>query len=287
MSPNARRILAALMTLALSLWGLFALTPPPAVDRSSQALQEQSQTLFRAQRWAEALGPTQRLHEAFPENHIFISRLAEIQGHLGHFAEEAALWEEFMLRSPDPGGACPAIGDAYAKQGKLREAVNALERCQALEPRNPDFAFHLARAYESAGMPAKAKAIYGKWMMSNPGYPDFKIGFAKMEFFHGSTAKAHGLIQEVLVSDPDYADALLVQGMILRSLGRTAEAKATLEKGIRLKPGYTDFYIVLGGIAEKEDDRRKAIDCYTRALALNPDKPDVARRLQKLQKGRS
>lgn len=290
MNPNARRILLALLTLALVYWGLFVLeVPTPASREQARAhrLQEESQTLYRADKFAEALIPTQRLHQEFPDNHIYIERLAKIQNRLGHFREEAALWEKYLAVAPSPGDACPAIGVAYENLGLIPEAVRAYERCQALEPKNPDMAIHLARAYESAGERAKAKAWYAKWMVSNPGYPDFKIGFTRLEFFYGSTEKAHILIQEVLAKSPENADALLVYGMILRSLGNGAKAKEVLEQGLRRKPGYTDFYIVLGGIAEHENRTKDAIAYYTKALELNPKKADVAKRLQNLKKGKS
>ncbi|MFO0983149.1 MAG: YaiO family outer membrane beta-barrel protein [Planctomycetota bacterium] len=66
-------------------------------------------------RYQEALAPSLELQRV-PGNHVYLERLAEIYDHLGRFAEEAAMWEQYLLHAPTPVEACPRISEAYRKQ---------------------------------------------------------------------------------------------------------------------------------------------------------------------------
>src|SRR5579863_6759838 len=129
-NPNFRpqRLLAALAALGLFGWGLYWM---PAWSggkneldpEASRKLQDQSAVMRRYGNWTRALPPTLRLHEAYPQSHIYIAQLAEIYHHLGQYREEAAMWEEFWTRAPLPIEACPQVADAYEKQGLRRQAI--------------------------------------------------------------------------------------------------------------------------------------------------------------------
>ena len=85
-ASKAGRVILPLVLLAVfylvlySPWGLFrshakraTLTPAQA-----QQLDNASRSLISAQKFDQALEPTLQLHEVYPENHIYLSRLGEI-----------------------------------------------------------------------------------------------------------------------------------------------------------------------------------------------------------------
>src|SRR6266567_7223438 len=117
--PESQPLPAIFATLALGIfyWGLFRM--PVSAGRGaeldfeeSRRLQEDSVVLQRFGKWDRALRITLKLHAAWPENPIYLAQLGGIYDHLGRYREEAAVWEEFLDRSPRPIEGCPQAGQA-------------------------------------------------------------------------------------------------------------------------------------------------------------------------------
>jgi tetratricopeptide (TPR) repeat protein len=237
---------------------------------------------LREHKLQDALELTEKLHKAYPQNHIYLEQLASIYHTLERYKEEAESWELYMKYSPTAVEACPQIGEAYRRQGLIQETLNACQRCLALDEKNVDSLFFLGLAYERSNQLEKAAEFYQRAIQLHPPYEDPRIGLARVSLRQGKTAKAQELISKVYEQTPNNVDGLLVFGMTLRSAGQLAEAKKYLQRGTELASTYTDFYIVLGGIAEQEGDSAAAIKYYDRALELAPENRDIAIRRKRL-----
>lgn len=288
-SPLAR-LVACGFVLALGAWGLHVRTGLEASDASgdglslerARSLQDRSHALLGQGREDEALPLLQQLHDAFPDNPIYLRELAEIHDARGEWQTEVGLWERYLELSPTPWDACPKLGDAYRKLGKQAESIRAFERCLATQPRDPDLIFYLAHAYERAGRFLEARTTYRRGLEVAPDYPDLQLGLARMEVFIGDPARAQGLAESVLRKRPASAEALLVLGMALRSRHRLDEAAAVLRRGLAISPDSVDLLTVLGGVAEQLDRRAEAIACYRRALRQEPGSEALKKRLDRL-----
>jgi tetratricopeptide (TPR) repeat protein len=132
------RLAFPVVVLYLFYWALFlnpvmdtAATGGLSTD-ATREIMEHTRQLLLEKKFEQALPETLRIHQAFPENHIYIDQLATIYGAMGRFAEEAAMWEKYLLYAPMPGEACPQVAIAYKKQNKDAEALNAYERCYTM-----------------------------------------------------------------------------------------------------------------------------------------------------------
>ena len=150
---------------------------PTLTQAEAQQLEATSKALLGQQKFQDALEPTLKLHEAYPENHIYIGRLADIYEHLGRFADEAQMWEKYVDRAPSPVQACPQYGQAYWKQGAVHEkqAIAAFERCLSFDPRNTDSIFYLAHSLEMSGEWDRAAQNYEQGLTISPQYTDLLL----------------------------------------------------------------------------------------------------------------
>ncbi len=246
-----------------------------------------SRRKLRENKHEDALSLTEKLHKAYPQNHIYMEQLANLYHFLERYPEEAQTWEIYMKFSPTPIEACPQIGEAYRSQGLIKETLDACQRCFAMDEKNEDSIFFLALAYERSHQLDKARELYESVVQLHSPYLDPSIGLARVLLRQGNTAKAKEIISKVYEQSPNNVDCLLVLGMTLRSEGKLDEAKIHLERGTQLSLAYTDFYVVLGGIAEQEGDIEKALQHYDRVLELEPDNRDIATRRRRLGGGRS
>ena len=245
------------------------------LPEEAAAMQEQIRLLLAQHRLQEALPLAQRILQEFPENPIYLQRVATIQDQLGNYKEEVGLWERFMKVASDPGDSCPMLGEAYRKLGQLQADIDACARSVAMEPQNSEFLFYLGRAYEWDKQYAKAREIYQKVCALRPGNSDGTVGWARMEVFIGDPAKARGMVATILAQRPSNVDALLVHGMALRQMGRYQQATVPLAKGMALRPDSTDFMLALSAVLKSQRRIPEALDVCDRFLARNPGVPEA------------
>ena len=291
------RIILPFGVLFLFYWSIYVIPGPQQsgnkananelTPEESRELLDLSRTQIRESKYEEALSSTLRLHDAYPNNHVYIQQLATIYNSLSRYKEEAEMWEGYLKIAPTPDEACPHIGEAYRKLGLMDKSIDACERCLALDAKNTDSIFFLARAYELSNQLDKAKKLYEQGAELSPLYSDQSIGLARIHLRQGRVRQAREIVGKIVEQEPNNVDALLVYAMALRMERKYAEAKEYLERGLKLSPNYTDFYIVLGGIAEQQGDIEQAINYYNRALEISPENRDLAARRDRLRGGRS
>lgn len=63
--------------------------------------------------------------------------------------------------------------------------------------------------------------------------------------------------------------------MTLLALGRFDEARAAVEKALELRPNEAHYLYQLGVIASQAGNLEAALECYTKALALDPENADI------------
>ena len=247
---TAQRIVLSAAVVGLFYWALFTgrapersspVAPAPASSRGMAAeeakrLASVSRALIRDGNHAAALAPIRALHDAFPSSHIYIDQLATVYHHLTRFDDEAALLEEYLLKAPTPDSACPRLGLAYRAQGREDKALDAFERCLALDSDDPDAIFYLAHAEERAGRVDKAAEFYRRGLVWAPGYSDMSLGLARIDLRAGRVRQAKAAALDVLKKSPDNTDALLLAGLACLRNGEPSEARKHLERGLRLSP---------------------------------------------------
>jgi tetratricopeptide (TPR) repeat protein len=255
----------------------WARTDPPSrmTPEESSKLWEQCNSLFRQAEYQEALPGVLKLHETYPGNHIYIEMAADIYDHLGRYEQEAAFWEQYFDRAPNPVTACPQIGQAYWKQGKEKEAISAFERCFDRDRENSDSIFFLAHALELSGQPTRAAELYQRGLKIAPEYIDLQLGLARIWLRQDKVAEARQIVVQALRKSPQNVDALLVAGLISLREENLGKARQNLEEGVKLADGYLDFHFALARLAEEEQNFPEAIREYDRILKDRPNDQDV------------
>lgn len=233
-----------------------------------------SRKLIKDKRLQEAVAPLTKLHEAYPENQIYLQQLAETYDALGHYKEAAKMWEGYLQYSPTPLEGCPQIAQSYDKAGMAKESFNAFERCWKIDQDYSDSILFYAHALELEGQFKKALELYQHGVKLRPGYTDLNIGLARMEMRAGLTAPARKRIDKVLVDYPNYADALLTAGLVYSSQGDKRGAIQLLEHAHEVSPNYKDVMVLL----EHLQGRPGRIGKATHPVAMGPPargwKPD-------------
>ncbi|HVT01905.1 MAG TPA: tetratricopeptide repeat protein [Thermoanaerobaculia bacterium] len=283
------KLLASLTMLSIYYWALFGRVAAGPVSTGPMPAEEARRLSDRSKQFIEqgddvrALVVTQRLHDAFPQNHVYLRRLADIYHRSRRPREEAQAWEDFMVSAPTPGEGCPQIGRAWQAAGDIGKSTAAFERCLSVNPGDADSILFLALAYEHSGQPDKARELYARGVALAPEYADLVVGSARMQLREGRYVEAAASMTKLLEKHPQMVDALLVAGIALRREGNFDGARRYLTKGVELSPGYADFYWQLAEIAEREHDTTAALRYYDKLAELKPDDAEIEARRRRLR----
>jgi tetratricopeptide (TPR) repeat protein len=271
MSPLAR-LAQAVAVLGLFAWVLIpSSTPPPDPEaEQAEAWMMASRDAFAAGRWDEALGPTQSLVERFPTQQVYADRLARIHFNLDRPSDEAAAWERYVLHSPTPEDACPAIGNAYLRAGERVRALNAFERCRDFDPMSAELWYFLGRAYQQAGEHERALEVFTEAVRVDPQHSDSRIGLASVLLGRNDPAAALEAVTPAVARVPENPDVHLLQGLAHQRLGQPLEARTALERAAALTDSYVDVHVAIGVLDYTEGRLAEARARFDRALALAP-----------------
>ena len=207
------RFAVAVVLLATYYVTLFDTATPaaaPIVDARTRRDIDTSGAAFAAGQYADALEPTKRLTEQLPSQAIYFDRLARIERELGQFRDEAKAWEAVFRTSPTPVDACPMLATAYERSGDSVRALDAYERCAAVEPRNPDLLLFLGRAYSASGRSEAAKRVLEQALVIAPEYPDLHLVLGVRNFADGQLTVARARFERFLALAPERREEVAV-----------------------------------------------------------------------------
>jgi len=199
MTPAWRAFLISTLSLVMFFWGLYRMPMPQvgAKEVSENELRELREDLAIATRlgkWPRALRASQKLHEAYPGEPIYLASRGLIYGNLGRYREAAEIWSEYLDHSPTPVEACPQAAQAYERQGLMSNAIRVYERCLSFEPENPDSIFYLAHTLERNGQTERAEELYRRGIQVRPDNPDLAVGLARVRLRQGQVEEARKLL---------------------------------------------------------------------------------------------
>ncbi|MEJ6002317.1 O-linked N-acetylglucosamine transferase, SPINDLY family protein [Paucibacter soli] len=140
-----------------------------------------------------------------------------------------------LLRFPDSGLLCKALGVALQAQGK--EAIETLRRARTLLPDDAELPSNLGNLLSQQGLHKEALACY----------------------------------RDALALRPDFAEAHGNLGLALMRAGRLDDALPCLQRALQLKPGFVEAHCNLGLVLQRLGRLDEALQAFERALALKPD----------------
>ena len=86
----------------------------------------------------------------------------------------------------------------------------------------------------------------------------------------GAAETAQSLLDHVVALDPAWPEGFVRRARARAARGDGAGARDDLEASLRLEPRRFDALALLGALSEAAGDKKKALDAYRRALALDP-----------------
>jgi Flp pilus assembly protein TadD len=216
-----------------------------------------------------------------PENLIAQGRLRLTRG---DFAGAISFFDLALKRDPKSVEALVGRGDAFARSGRLKEAVRDLTTARELSPRNGSIVLQLAEARMLAGDETAASKDYSTLLDDKELDVDDRIR-ASAHLGRGRIRIAGGQIDEALADFNESiaramahvpadlavaADSLVWKGKIELSRSDSKAAAKTLSLAIEYKPDNAYAWWLRAAANEQQGQTRSARLDRRRAIKLDP-----------------
>ncbi len=162
------------------------------------------------------------------------------------------------------------LAEALMMQGRLRDALESLQRAEELEPGSPSIRMKKAKVLTGLGKDDDATREFEASFKLTPHKEDLVRGLGLQRM--GNLREAEKIYRDVLLKDPSNVDALrLLAGVAMRAK-QWGDAEALLERALEISPDFEQAWMDLGLARQEQDKTDEALQAYERVIRLEPNR---------------
>ncbi|HMP41220.1 MAG TPA: tetratricopeptide repeat protein, partial [Roseiflexaceae bacterium] len=213
--------------------------------------------------------------EGYDEAGLF-GRLGELYCESEQWRLARAAYEQALLREEDDLRYRQQLGVVCSRLGEYEQAAAALELVLDAHQRHSAQAAHeLGHVYTRQGQIERALAAYQQAMQSRPAEALYRRSTAVALRSLGRMADAEGILRTLLREQGDDPATLVALGQTCLDAGRHREALDCYTRAVALQPGEADLYERIGTLRRTLGDLPGARAALQRAIELEPDRADL------------
>ena len=200
---------------------------------------------------------------------------------VGVWRNTFTLFENAIAMDPENPVARNVLGLEYAKQGRLGDAIAQLTEAARIKP-SASTEMNLALAYARSGKVPEAIQHYEAAVADKPEDAKAQAGLGDALYHEGRLAEATAHYEAALHVDPSQPDVLTNLGACLADQGRLKEAVDRYSDSLRLKPASAETLNNLGAALAGLGRKDEALARYRQAIRLRPGYADARENLANL-----
>lgn len=202
-----------------------------------------------------------------PTTNMWLALLAEQEGDFktaaARIRESAALTEEAPLNL--------RLSYYLTQDGRLKEAVEVLEKAHALWPDNEEISYFLALGYDDLKMPRKAVVLMTEVLKHRPDHRDARFQLGALYEKLDDIVEAEKQFREILKAHPDDASALNFLGYSFADRNiKLDEAEALIRRAVELKPANGAYVDSLGWVQYRKGNVQESLATLLKAVEILP-----------------
>jgi len=198
------------------------------------------------------------------------------------YRNQETLWQDTLSKNPNSWLAYSNLGNFYARQGRLDEAIQQFLALLKVKPDHVDAHYNLGTAYLSQERLDDAVQEFSAALKLQPDYIDAHNNLGTVYLKQGRLEEAAQEFLTISKLQPDYINAHYNLGSVYFKQGRIDEAAAEFLTVIRLKPDYIDARYHLGNIYKHKGLKNAARRQFEMILKLKPNFTPAQKALESL-----
>jgi protein O-mannosyl-transferase len=202
---------------------------------------------------------------------------------ISYWHDSVTLFRHSMECTADNPAAHEFLGDAYLKEGSVKEAAEELQKSIDLDPLYPPTRLELGRALQQLGRSDEAIVQYQQVLALNPQSTEAHTNWGFIHFNRRQYEDAKQHYRKALEIDPNYLPAHVDLAALLMAAGDYSGAINESEQALRLQPNLPASEICIGMALREQGHLDEAIGRLRHIAELAPDdefaKQELARTL--------
>jgi Flp pilus assembly protein TadD len=241
--------------------------------QDARAVFEETIARINAGDFATAEDRCRAVLEANPRDVNMLALLGALLIKLGREAEAEKRLKEAVALAPAFAKPHEDLGLLLMQQDRAADAVPYLQRATQLDPKLEKAWFTLGKGLVLLGRGPEADQAFEKSFELSP--ERRMMAHAAEHQKKGRLEEAERLYRRVLRHNPRNVDAMRLLALIDIGAGRETEAESLLQQAIAAAPDFLAALLDLGRLRKDQDRFGDALQCFDRALALDPANPQT------------
>jgi Tfp pilus assembly protein PilF len=167
--------------------------------------------------------------------------------------------------------------------GKYPEARDTFRAAIALKPDEPNLLYNLGQCHERLGQPKTAEETYLTCLRSAPNHPEGWHAITVLLVSGGRRDEAVRRVRDWMCREPKLGAPRAELGWLYGQDGDLHNAQWQLRDALAVDPNNLLALTELARLCEMKDRKDRALSLYQRALRVNPDQPELVRRVSLLR----
>ena len=193
----------------------------------------------------------------------------------GRYGEMERAAQGLMQRFPQNGALWKALATAIVMQGRIKDALPAMEKAAAHLPNDAEAHSNLGNVYQDHARFQESEACYRRAIGIRPGYFEAHSSLGASLREQGRLDEAEASCRRALEIRPDSADALGNLGNVFLSRGKWREAEACFRQCIRIAPRFSNAFGRLSFALNRQGRLAEGVSCLRQAIEANPNDASV------------
>lgn len=178
-----------------------------------------------------------------------------------NYTQAAASFRQAAALQPDLVEAYTYQGDAYARQGKRKDAIEAYKMSLSVDNTQDEVYTTLAGVYIDNGQTAEAEKVLKAGIKQNKQNTLAYYMLGQLQAQNKDYTAAEANFREVIKLEPKDGNGYYALGMALNGEGKYKEAAEQLQKATQLKKDFSPAILELGrsyvGLGDKENAQKQ------------------------------
>jgi tetratricopeptide (TPR) repeat protein len=186
----------------------------------------------------------------------------------GRFVELERRTRELLGRQPESGILWQTLGISLTSQGK--DALHALSMATRFMPNAAGAHNNLGNAFARRGRLDEAVASYRRALLLRPEFAEAHNNLGRALLDLGQFDEASRSARQAIALKPRYAEAHDILGSVLLAAGRFDEALLSFRQAVAIEPEFAEAHNNLGNGFRSVGNLDEAVASYSLALRINP-----------------
>ena len=228
-------------------------------------------SLFNQKRYADGEILACSLVKRFPENGFLWKALGFILKSQGRLEEAVLALQKSILLSPEDQDISDNLGDILHTLGRFSEAIAVFQRSLEQAPQRAETHYYLANALFAESNLQDAETSYKKALELKPDFAEALGNLGNTLLRQGRIEESEACYRHALAINHDLAEVCYNFGNLCKEQHRLAEALDQYRKTINLNNSYVKAHCNLGITLQMQRRLDEAEACYRKALEIQPD----------------